>query len=387
MAIQPLYFKFNSDASPPQGVAGLTVLTNVYRVTLSGGAVSLLVNEGACTDIGFGLYFYGLSNPDYRLYSYVAIANPTSTAGLSNADAEAVRDDFSLESLKATTTGRTLDVTATGGAGIDWANVENPTTTLNLSATTVGVVGSVSAIATDAISAAALSAAAVAEIQSGLALSATALSSLVWTNTKAGYIDVAISTRAEATGAGTGAYVVTATVTDGTDPLQNATLRVTEGATTFVATTDASGNAEFSLDAATYTVSVTKAGYTFTPTTRTVTGTEAGTLTNDIEMTAVTVAPAADPLMSVVYGYVRRIDGSIPSGLKLAIEPGGTGAVDASGLILDKYAVPLVVDADGYFEVTIYRNVAYAVTANGLRLDAAAFTPTTATYDLSTIIV
>lgn len=38
-----------------------------------------------------------------------------------------------------TTSGRSLDVTATGGAGIDWANVENPTTTLGLSGTTVGV--------------------------------------------------------------------------------------------------------------------------------------------------------------------------------------------------------------------------------------------------------
>ena len=37
--------------------------------------------------------------------------------------------------LAPTTAARTLDVTATGAAGIDWANVENPTTTLNLSGT------------------------------------------------------------------------------------------------------------------------------------------------------------------------------------------------------------------------------------------------------------
>ncbi len=42
--------------------------------------------------------------------------------------------------LAPTTAGRTLDVTATGGAGIDWANVENPTTSLNLSGTTVATV-------------------------------------------------------------------------------------------------------------------------------------------------------------------------------------------------------------------------------------------------------
>ena len=40
-------------------------------------------------------------------------------------------------SLKPTVDNRTLDVTTGGGAGLDWANVEGPTTTLNLSGTTV----------------------------------------------------------------------------------------------------------------------------------------------------------------------------------------------------------------------------------------------------------
>ena len=37
------------------------------------------------------------------------------------------------------TEGNVLDVTATGAAGIDWANVENPTTALNLSGTNIDV--------------------------------------------------------------------------------------------------------------------------------------------------------------------------------------------------------------------------------------------------------
>lgn len=47
---------------------------------------------------------------------------------------------FSIENRSAvrpTVASRTLDVTATGGAGIDWANVENPTTVLDLSGTKV----------------------------------------------------------------------------------------------------------------------------------------------------------------------------------------------------------------------------------------------------------
>jgi hypothetical protein len=39
--------------------------------------------------------------------------------------------------LRPTVDGRTLDVTATGAAGIDWGNVENPTTTVDLSATDI----------------------------------------------------------------------------------------------------------------------------------------------------------------------------------------------------------------------------------------------------------
>jgi hypothetical protein len=42
--------------------------------------------------------------------------------------------------LRPTTSGRTLDVSAGGEAGLDWANVGSPTTTVGLSGTTVGVV-------------------------------------------------------------------------------------------------------------------------------------------------------------------------------------------------------------------------------------------------------
>lgn len=42
--------------------------------------------------------------------------------------------------VRPTTADRTLDISATGGAGIDWSNVEAPTTTLNLSGTTIKAV-------------------------------------------------------------------------------------------------------------------------------------------------------------------------------------------------------------------------------------------------------
>jgi len=48
--------------------------------------------------------------------------------------------------LQGTTAGNTLDVTATGAAGVDWGNVENPTTTVDLSATDIQLVDTVTTL-------------------------------------------------------------------------------------------------------------------------------------------------------------------------------------------------------------------------------------------------
>lgn len=82
-------------------------------------------------------------------------------------------DAASLGILAPTTAGRTLDVTAGGTAGIDWANVEAPTTAVNLSATnidvdqvvasvTAGVSVGVGGIASTSFAAGAIDAAAIA---------------------------------------------------------------------------------------------------------------------------------------------------------------------------------------------------------------------------------
>ena len=85
----------------------------------------------------------------------------------------AAGDNISLfpPALLPTTTGRTLDVTATGAAGIDWGNVENATTAVDLSSTEIQQVDTLAAntitaasIATDAIDADALATDAVNEI-------------------------------------------------------------------------------------------------------------------------------------------------------------------------------------------------------------------------------
>lgn len=51
-----------------------------------------------------------------------------------------------LTPLQPTIAGRTLDVTATGGAGIDWSNVENPTSIVALTGTTISTAQTITSV-------------------------------------------------------------------------------------------------------------------------------------------------------------------------------------------------------------------------------------------------
>jgi len=63
-------------------------------------------------------------------------------------------DFYEQDYLRPTVAGRTLDVSSTGEAGVDWANVGSPTTSLNLSGTTVGVAAALGAQAKTDVTAA-----------------------------------------------------------------------------------------------------------------------------------------------------------------------------------------------------------------------------------------
>ncbi|MFA6043370.1 MAG: carboxypeptidase-like regulatory domain-containing protein [Phycisphaerales bacterium] len=166
-------------------------------------------------------------------------------------------------------------------------------------------------------------------------------------------------------GGGAGAFPITVTVTDGTDPLENAVVRLTEGANSFALVTDASGNATFSLNAATYTVAVTKDGYQFTPTptTRTVTGSQAGTLVNDIEMTLrATPLPSADPDLCVVFVDTQSMIGVAVSGLTITMDlESQQPAVSPSGKVVSNVQKTMTedVDIDGRYSVELDRGLTY----------------------------
>ncbi len=85
---------------------------------------------------------------------------------------------------------------------------------------------------------------------------------------------------------GTGARTVTITVNDGTTVLENALVRITEGSSTFYKLTNSSGVAVLNVDDATYTVAITKAGYSYSGTSLVVNGDEAETYS----MTAISIS-------------------------------------------------------------------------------------------------
>jgi len=198
---------------------------------------------------------------------------------------------------------------------------------VNTKTISAGAINS-AAIATDAIDADAIKADAITEIQSGLATQTSVDAIQTDTNDiqtrlpaalvggkmdsiaeldsaslraalgmSAADLDTQLDAILAASGgAGTGARTVTITVNDGTTALQNAVVRFTEGSNTFRALTNASGVAVFNVDDATYTVAVTKSGYTYAGTTLIVNGTETATYS----MTATNVTSPTNPDLSVI---------------------------------------------------------------------------------------
>jgi hypothetical protein len=106
---------------------------------------------------------------------------------------------------------------------------------------------------------------------------------------------------AASAGAGTGARLVTITVNDGTNVLQNAVVRLTEGSNTYRALTNVSGVATFNVDDATYAVAISKVGYSYAGTTIVVNGVETATYS----MSAINVTPGSGDLTT---GYLTCLD-------------------------------------------------------------------------------
>lgn len=215
------------------------------------------------------------------------------------------------------------------------------------------------------------------------------------------YVDSKISD-AGASG-GSGAFPITITLTDGTDPIESANVRIYQGVSSYVLATDASGNATYNLDSGTYSISATKAGYSLASgTTGTATGSETGTLVSvDIEMSLdASVSPPPNADMCRVSGFFEQIDGTVSGGVRfdITLVETGTNGVKSERIIYGRTVTvqtnssgQLVSDGNAYID--LQRNdiltpagSVYHVTSPDMGLDAEVMTLTTATYDLLDLI-
>lgn len=107
-----------------------TLLTRLGTPSNFGGGASVAANLSDLENL-----VDGVETDTAAIIAAIAALNDLSAAEV-NAEADTALSDYGA--LKPTTAGRTLDVSATGEAGIDWANIGSPTTSVNLSGTTVG---------------------------------------------------------------------------------------------------------------------------------------------------------------------------------------------------------------------------------------------------------
>lgn len=118
-----------------------TIAAGDFKVSIDGGALANLATLPAVTPAGSVMVKISLSSGEMTGDNITVVCIDAAGAEwcslvINLQTAARQFDDLAYP----TTSGRSLDVTATGEAGIDWANVGAPTTTLALSGTTVGVV-------------------------------------------------------------------------------------------------------------------------------------------------------------------------------------------------------------------------------------------------------
>lgn len=142
LAGDSIYFKFTSVNTSGVPTAITTPVLAVYKnnsttesqagLTLTASFDGLAGLNHVTIDTSQDGTFYA-NGSDFQVIVVTGSVSSNSIVGYTLAD-------FSLanrSALRPTTAGRTLDVSAGGEAGLDWANIGSPTTTNNLSGTTI----------------------------------------------------------------------------------------------------------------------------------------------------------------------------------------------------------------------------------------------------------
>lgn len=119
-------------------VTGLTGLSPTVTLSKAGG--SFASPAGSVSEVGNGWYKVAGNATDTGTLGPLVLHATATGADPFDREYDVVEFDPQLAAIGAlmpTTAGRTLDVSATGEAGLDWSNVGTPSAAVNLSATTV----------------------------------------------------------------------------------------------------------------------------------------------------------------------------------------------------------------------------------------------------------
>jgi hypothetical protein len=130
-----LMFPFVTTASPETFITGETIADTAYYSDTPGSWSSLAITDTVTEIASTGMYELQLTQSEMN-HDRIII-KLTSTSG---ADSAIVIRTYVVDVddlVRSTTPANTLDVSAGGEAGIDWANVGSPTTTVGLSGTTI----------------------------------------------------------------------------------------------------------------------------------------------------------------------------------------------------------------------------------------------------------
>lgn len=300
-----------------------------------------------------------------------------------------------------TVTGSTLlgTITASGTTTFNSLSVTNNftvggTTTLTLAANTI----TATSIATGAITAAKFASNAI----TSTVLAADAIGSSQLATTAVNEITAATDSVLSAShgagawgggsSSGSGAFLVTVTVSDTHATLvPNANVRLTNGINSYVALSNSSGVASFSLDGATYSRSITKSGYTFTPDSITV---SASDNFNAVITANVIPAPPSNPSMCRVFGYVRnQRTGLLMPNVQVRAHRLPPVVAKADGILIG-YEDSVNSDNTGLFTLDLFKNteITPALSTWVIEIPAVGYkspplTLTTSTYDLEDLIV
>lgn len=122
----------HKDGSTTQKTTSNGITVSIDFDTITGNHLISIDTSNDTGDAGFWV-----TGSDY----HVRVEGTTVDAGTINAwiGHFSIQNRYSAGALRPTTAGRTLDVSATGEAGIDWANIGSPTTAQNLSGTNIDV--------------------------------------------------------------------------------------------------------------------------------------------------------------------------------------------------------------------------------------------------------